>query len=44
MFFRWKGENVATAEIEAVISNILSLMNSVVYGVEVSIKSKIKII
>ncbi|KAK0076722.1 hypothetical protein PV325_004958 [Microctonus aethiopoides] len=33
--FRWKGENVATAEIEAVISNILSLMDSVVYGVEV---------
>ncbi|XP_011303224.1 long-chain fatty acid transport protein 4 [Fopius arisanus] len=33
--FRWKGENVATAEVEAVISNIIGLRDSVVYGVEV---------
>ncbi|XP_015124796.1 long-chain fatty acid transport protein 4 [Diachasma alloeum] len=33
--YRWKGENVATAEVEAVISNIIGLRDSVVYGVEV---------
>ncbi|XP_063975497.1 long-chain fatty acid transport protein 4-like [Diachasmimorpha longicaudata] len=33
--FRWKGENVATAEVEGVISNIIGLRDSVVYGVEV---------
>ncbi|XP_014299292.1 long-chain fatty acid transport protein 4 [Microplitis demolitor] len=33
--YRWKGENVATAEVEAVISNILSLKDCVVYGVEI---------
>lgn len=33
--FRWKGENVSTAEVEAVISNIVGLKDAVVYGVEV---------
>ncbi|KAG8037866.1 hypothetical protein G9C98_006077 [Cotesia typhae] len=33
--YRWKGENVATAEVEAVISNILSLKDAVVYGVQI---------
>lgn len=36
--FRWKGENVATNEIEAVISNIIELKDSIVYGVEVKYK------
>lgn len=35
--FRWKGENVATNEIEAVIGNAIGLKDSVVYGVEVSL-------
>ncbi|XP_060078888.1 long-chain fatty acid transport protein 1-like [Ylistrum balloti] len=33
--FRWRGENVSTTEVEAVISNIVKLCDSVVYGVEV---------
>jgi solute carrier family 27 fatty acid transporter 1/4 len=33
--FRWKGENVSTSEVEAVISNIIKLNDAVVYGVEV---------
>lgn len=33
--FRWKGENVATLEVEATISNIIGLKDCVVYGVEV---------
>lgn len=33
--FRWRGENVSTAEVEAQISNILSLTDATVYGVEV---------
>ena len=33
--FRWRGENVSTAEVEAVISNILGHTSAVVYGVEV---------
>ena len=33
--FRWKGENVSTAEVESIISNILKLTDVVVYGVEV---------
>ncbi|GAB6024393.1 hypothetical protein CHUAL_009559 [Chamberlinius hualienensis] len=33
--FRWKGENVSTSEVEAVISNNINLTDSVVYGVEV---------
>lgn len=33
--FRWRGENVSTSEVEAVISNAIGLMDAVVYGVEV---------
>jgi len=33
--FRWKGENVSTTEVEAVMANILQLRDVVVYGVEV---------
>ncbi|RZC37226.1 long-chain fatty acid transport protein 4-like [Asbolus verrucosus] len=33
--FRWKGENISTSEIEAVISNVVDLNDAVVYGVEV---------
>lgn len=34
--FRWKGENVSTAEVEAAIANIVGLKDCCVYGVEVS--------
>ena len=34
--FRWRGENVSTAEVEAVISNLLGHTSAVVYGVEVT--------
>ncbi|CAG5115530.1 unnamed protein product, partial [Candidula unifasciata] len=33
--FRWRGENVSTNEVEAVISNSIQLQDAVVYGVEV---------
>lgn len=33
--FRWKGENVSTSEVEAVLSNIVDYKDVVVYGVEV---------
>ncbi|XP_008204870.1 long-chain fatty acid transport protein 4 [Nasonia vitripennis] len=33
--FRWRGENVATSEVEAVISNVIGLKDAVVYGIEV---------
>lgn len=33
--FRWKGENVSTAEVESVISKALSLRDVVVYGVKI---------
>ncbi|CAK1543410.1 unnamed protein product [Leptosia nina] len=33
--FRWRGENVSTAEIEGVISNLVGLKDAVVYGVSV---------
>lgn len=33
--FRWKGENVSTLEVEAIISNVLGLVDCVVYGVEI---------
>ncbi|XP_066909185.1 long-chain fatty acid transport protein 4 [Halyomorpha halys] len=32
--FRWRGENVATTEVEAIISNIVGLKDATVYGVE----------
>ncbi|KRT81474.1 AMP-binding protein, partial [Oryctes borbonicus] len=35
--FRWKGENVSTSEVEAVISDVANLSDAVVYGVEVRI-------
>lgn len=33
--FRWKGENVSTIEVEALISEVLKLRDCVVYGVDV---------
>ena len=33
--FRWKGENVSTAEVESVISNLLDQRDSVVFGIEI---------
>ena len=33
--FRWKGENVATTEVEAVLNDVPGIVESVVYGVEV---------
>ncbi|KAJ8672520.1 hypothetical protein QAD02_003779 [Eretmocerus hayati] len=33
--FRWRGENVATSEVEAVISNAIGLKDAVCYGIEV---------
>ncbi|XP_033225126.1 long-chain fatty acid transport protein 4-like [Belonocnema kinseyi] len=33
--FRWRGENVSTSEVEAVISNVINLKDALVYGVEV---------
>ncbi|XP_058799157.1 long-chain fatty acid transport protein 4 [Phymastichus coffea] len=33
--FRWKGENVSTSEIEAIVSNFINYRDCVVYGVEV---------
>ena len=33
--FRWKAENVSTAEVEAVVSNVADLKDVCVYGVEV---------
>lgn len=36
LFFRWKGENVATNEVESVITSIIGLKEIVVYGVEVT--------
>ncbi|KAK3920987.1 Long-chain fatty acid transport protein 4 [Frankliniella fusca] len=33
--FRWKGENVSTSEVEAVVSNAAGYRDAVVYGVEV---------
>lgn len=34
--FRWKGENVSTSEVEAVVSNLVNYKDVVVYGVEVN--------
>ncbi|XP_031838570.1 fatty acid transport protein 1 isoform X2 [Nomia melanderi] len=33
--FRWKGENVSTSEVEAIISNVVNYRDCIVYGVEV---------
>ncbi|RZC32918.1 long-chain fatty acid transport protein 4, partial [Asbolus verrucosus] len=33
--FRWKGENVSTSEVEAVLSNVIAYKDVVVYGVEI---------
>jgi len=33
--FRWKGENVSTSEVEAVVSTACNLRDAVVYGVEI---------
>ena len=33
--FKWKGENVSTMEVEAIISNVLKLRDCVVYGVDI---------
>ncbi|XP_059473300.1 long-chain fatty acid transport protein 4 [Neocloeon triangulifer] len=33
--YRWKGENVSTSEVEAVISNLVSYRDAIAYGVEV---------
>ncbi|XP_026318265.1 long-chain fatty acid transport protein 1-like [Hyposmocoma kahamanoa] len=33
--FRWRGENVSTAEVEGVISTIVGLKDTIVYGVKV---------
>lgn len=38
--YRWKGENVSTSEVEAVVSNLASYKDCVVYGVEVSLMSQ----
>jgi solute carrier family 27 fatty acid transporter 1/4 len=35
--FRWKGENVSTSEVEAVISNLVDYRDATVYGVEASL-------
>jgi len=35
--FRWKGENVSTSEVEAVISNLVDYRDAIVYGVEASL-------
>ncbi|XP_063983454.1 long-chain fatty acid transport protein 4 isoform X2 [Diachasmimorpha longicaudata] len=33
--FRWKGENVSTSEVEAIVSNLVNYRDCMVYGVEV---------
>ncbi|XP_041368916.1 long-chain fatty acid transport protein 4-like [Gigantopelta aegis] len=33
--FRWRGENVSTSEVEAIVSNSITYQDAVVYGVEV---------
>lgn len=38
--FRWKGENVSTSEVEALVSNVAGYRDTIVYGVEVIINLK----
>lgn len=38
--FRWKGENVSTSEVEAIVSNVVNYRDSIVYGVQVRFKKK----
>lgn len=33
--FRWKGENVSTSEVEAVVSKVVGLSDAVTYGVSI---------
>lgn len=33
--FRWKGENVSTTEVEAIISNLIHYKDCIVYGIQV---------
>ncbi|KAH0953249.1 hypothetical protein HN011_000393 [Eciton burchellii] len=33
--FRWKGENVSTAEVEGIVSNLINYRDCIIYGVEV---------
>lgn len=33
--FRWRGENVATSEVESILMSVAGLNDCVVYGVEV---------
>ena len=42
--FRWKGENVSTTEVEAMISNMVHLKDASVYGVEVKLFSCLDIL
>lgn len=35
--YRWKGENVATAEVEGVVSNVAGYRDTTVYGVQVKL-------
>lgn len=38
--FRWKGENVSTTEVEAIISKVMNHVDAVVYGVDVPGRKK----
>lgn len=42
--FRWRGENVSTAEVEGVISTIVGLKDTIVYGVKVCLLLSVAII
>ena len=35
LFFRWRGQNVSTIEVESVLSNVLNQQDTIVYGVEI---------
>lgn len=36
--FRWRGENVASAEVEGIVMRVAGLSDCVVYGVDVRIQ------